>query len=172
MQQDRVHEAVFGFKEAGLKLDVTTWSRGSCNQSKYFSLQFKKQCEWSLGWVLLYGTRTSAFPKIRIFKLLSVTCISATVHLHKCKPLALIQVTSLTEKHVITLGLHEMVLHRDRRAATGGQNPYPIQQWPFEYGPASCCILKLHTQKDSSGNPMISAHMLRGKMPYNTGPHS
>ncbi len=30
--QNRVHEAVFGFKEAGLKLGVTTWSRGSCNQ--------------------------------------------------------------------------------------------------------------------------------------------
>ena len=25
--------SVFGFKEAGLKLDVTTWSRGLCNQS-------------------------------------------------------------------------------------------------------------------------------------------
>ncbi len=25
MQTDWVHEAVFGFKEAGLKLDVTTW---------------------------------------------------------------------------------------------------------------------------------------------------
>ena len=31
-----------------------------------------------------------------LFKWLSVTCISATVHLHKCKPLTLIQVTSLT----------------------------------------------------------------------------
>ena len=25
---------------------------------------------------------------------------------------------------------------------------------------------------DLSGNPMLSAHMLRGKMPYNTGPYS
>ncbi len=30
---DVIHEAVFGFKEAGLKLGVTTRSWGSCNQS-------------------------------------------------------------------------------------------------------------------------------------------
>ncbi len=30
--KDRVHEAVFGFKEAGLKLGATTCIRVSCNQ--------------------------------------------------------------------------------------------------------------------------------------------
>ncbi len=62
------------------------------------------QCGWSLGLVLLYGTRISAVPKNQkafgtlwhLLKWLSVTCISATVYLHKCKPLTLIQVTSLT----------------------------------------------------------------------------
>ncbi len=48
------------------------------------------------------------FSKIRnlanLFKRLSVTCISATVHLQKFKPLALIQVTSLT---VITTAIQK-----------------------------------------------------------------
>ena len=36
------------------------------------------------------------FHHTMTLKWLSVTCISVTVHLHKCNPMALIQVTSLT----------------------------------------------------------------------------
>ncbi len=39
-----VCEAVFGFKEAGLKLDVTTWSRGSRNQSQVYNYNMQNSC--------------------------------------------------------------------------------------------------------------------------------
>ncbi len=33
-------------------------------------------------------------------------------------------------------------------------------------------IIKVNAIKDLSGNPMLFAHTLRGKMPYHTGLHS
>ncbi len=38
-----------------------------------------------------------------LFKWISITCISVAVHLRKCKPLALITVTSLTEECLVAL---------------------------------------------------------------------
>ena len=76
-------------------------SLSHCRDSSFNSLNPTavkvKSCSfqrgWSLGWVPLSGAHTSAVPKNQhLFKWLSVTCISATVHLHKCKSLPLGQV--------------------------------------------------------------------------------
>ena len=78
----------------------------------YLALTIKvapKQClktVWVITWLSAaqWHSAKCCSPKseiwhtLHLFKWLGVTCISATVHLPKCKPLALIQVTSLTAK--------------------------------------------------------------------------
>ncbi len=77
---NRVHEAVFGFKEAGLKLGVTTWSRGSCNQSV---LYFERLIECPLYTLALlyfcpYLTQSGHVP----FQVIAVTTCSNRRHLY------------------------------------------------------------------------------------------